>query len=209
MSEEFDRERDFSSIKIGGGGTLFCRNSIHTGENQMGRDWCDHLKRTIEAGADAELLHAEMHINVPIFPTAEIFAEVYIGEDIGNGSGLMSLGFTPDIGRPYSVPLGFWNPGEGCGSIRTVILDFLRSKLDPEETFQPGPIKTRCPATIHGMREARLMREDAQNQRWKLACLWNIVMEKACTGCIEQSSGDDGNFGIDESITANRKPWQS
>lgn len=205
---EFDPERDLKGVGIGAGGELICRNSIHQNEHR----WCEHLQRTVQAGADADLLHADQHIIVPIFPTADIFVEVWIGIDIGNGSGIMSMNYTPDIGRPYSVSLGFWNPGEGMGVIRGVILDFLRSKLDPAETFDAfTPIKTRCPSSIHGMKASRIMAEKSSDMRWKWQCLWNIVMEKACTPCIEESSGTSGdNFGIDDSVVAaNKKPWQS
>lgn len=174
-------------------------------------DWCEHIERMMKAGADAVMLHTDLHIAVPIFPTQKIFGDVWIGVDVGNGSAIMSLNYTPDIGRPYSVRLGFWNPGEGMASIRAVILDYLYSKLDPEESVTSvGPIKTKCPATVHGLPEMKAMNEKCGDPLWRWGCLWNIVMEKACTPCIEASSGGGGNFGIDPDALnqGNSRPWQ-
>lgn len=162
-------------------------------------EWCEHLERTIVAGEDHYLLHAGGRYVVPIFPANHIFVEVVIGEGQGKaGFGLMWMEFTPDIGRPFQVPLGFWNPGEGMQSIRLVIIDYLRSKLDSRETFEAGPIHTPCPAkSSHGMKIARRVNELAsQDSGWKCVCLWNLVMEKACTLCLEVTAGADPLAGL-------------
>lgn len=194
---------DLSYLGMDTAGFLRCSgNPAH--EHNLITNWCEHIQRYIESGEDAVMLHADQHIQVPIFPTADIFGEVWIGlDEYGTGSAIMSLNFTPDIGRPYSVKLGFWNPGEGMASIRAVIIDFVRSRTDPSEQLnQVGPIKTKCPSTIHSLREARVMEERASRSlSWKWQCLWNMVMEKACTPCMEASSGGtDNNFGIDDSV---------
>lgn len=194
---------DLAYIGLDSSGFLTCSGNP-THENNLVTHWCAHIKNYIASGEDTIMLHADQHIQVPIFPTADVYGEVWIGEDkFGTGSAIMSLNFTPDIGRPYSVKLGFWNPGEGMASIRAVIIDFVRSRTDPEEKFnQVGPIKTKCPSTIHNLRESRVIEERAtQSLLWKWQCIWNMVMEKACTPCMEASSGDTGdNFGVDESV---------
>lgn len=162
------------------------------------KTWCPHIRTFLAEGKDVDLLHPDHHLVVPIFPDAGIYGEVWIGEDKGNGSAIMSLNFTPDIGRPYSVRLGFWNPGEGMRVIATVVVDYLRSKLHPaEDLLGPGAIQTRCPAKIHTFKNSRVMAEQSEASRnWKRACLWNIVMEDACTVCVEESSGSVNNFGL-------------
>jgi hypothetical protein len=186
-------------------GFLQCVDPDHQGE----RNWCGHLKAYIESGKDAAILHPDSHIQVPIYPKADIFGYVWIGVDTGDGSALMSLNFTPDIGKPYSVQLGFWNPGEGMISIREVILDYIRSRTHPDENFGAGftPIKTSCPASTHGVHESKIVAEkSAENLQWKWQCLWNMVMEKACTPCLELTAGaGDGNFGIDQSVIPGRR----
>lgn len=176
----------------------------HGDDPALPKKWCKHIKLYIHDGEEAVILHPNHHIQVPIFPTADVFGEVWIGEDIGNGAALMSLNFTPDIGRPYSVKLGFWNPGEGMVSIREVILDYIRSRTHPYEDFVSDKfsIKTKCPSSVHGIRESRIIEENSvRSMKWRWQCIWNIVMEKACTPCMERSSGGtDDNFGIDASV---------
>lgn len=200
MRSEVTQE-DLASVSLGSEGKLVC--SAHS---VVCMSWCEHMQRVLQAGADSIMLHTDHHIIVPIFPTADVWVEVWIGEDIGNGSAIMSMSYTPDIGKPYSVWLGFWNPGEGMNTIRLVILDYLKSKIDPKENFDAGPIKTKCPATIHGMKESRMMATNSADPKWKWRCLWSIVMEKACLPCAAASSSDD--FGMSDPNDFNtRPPW--
>lgn len=172
--------------------------SLKCDDHERMLEWCDHIQSFILKTEDASLLKCNSHYVVPVFPSVEIFAEVYIGEDLGNGSALMSLNYTPDIGKPYSVRLGVWNPGEGMMSIRSVILDYVRSNLDPLESITSGPLMTACPSQgTHGLRETEECNKPFRPVGWKAKCLWNIVMEKACSACMELSY-DDGNYGLDD-----------
>jgi len=170
--------------------------------------WCEHIAEVLKAGKDADFMEPSMKYQVPVFPSTDTFATVVIGDPIQNGSALMWMEFTPDVGKPFKVGLGFWNPGEGLYSIRGVITDWLRSQIDPRDDFLPGPIKTKCPAkSLHSMKHARFMQEMSDNQQWKVECLWNIVMEKACTVCLNMSDPDDGgNYGLDPADFKGRGP---
>lgn len=208
-AEDFEPVRDLRHMSMQSG-ALICKYPEHGGPELT--DWCGHIARYVASTQDSEMLKPGMRVQVPIFPTQKIFAQVYISDTVIGASALMEMEYTPDIGKPVKVPLGYWNPGEGFRSIRFVILDYLLSKVDPSESFESGPIKTKCPNGAHSMRSSRLMSEKSkENISWKWKCLWNIVMEKACTPCVEESSGvSDNNFGIDDSITAgNKRPWQS
>jgi len=180
--------------------TLEPSGILRHNHNGVHLDWCEHLKSIIETGADAPLLHPDMRIQVPIFPTAEVWVEVYIQKGFAHGSAAMSLEYTPDVGRPYSIELGFWNPGEGMASIRSVVLDYLRSKLSEIELFSPNtPIVTPCPAggSVHSMKHSLIVSQKSQaDLQWKLKCLWNIVMERACTPCLELTCGSDPLEGL-------------
>lgn len=180
-------------------GALVC------GGHSLKMHWCEHMEKVVVKGLDAPWLHRGQSLTVPIFPNMDVFVEVQLVPipDVGEAA-LSRMLFAPDIGRPYHVDLGLWNPGEGMGSIREVIIDFLRSNLHPDESWEKGPIKTKCPASVHGLREARLMSEYRGGV--KIMCLWNIVMEKACTPCMGLSSGETNNFGVDDSVVANRRP---
>lgn len=205
MTTEFDAERDLKQMSMKAG-------ALRCGQHgEPGRDWCDHISRYVQSDQDSEMIHTGLTLQVPIFPTQDIFASVRIGDQVVGGSALMELEYTPDIGKAVKIQLGFWNPGEGMRSIRFVIIDYLLSKVDPNETFEKGPIKTKCPNGAHSMKSARIMshKSDA-NVQWKWKCLWNIVMEKACTPCVEESSGvSDSNFGIDDSVVTqgSSRPW--
>jgi hypothetical protein len=206
---EFDKARDLEYMGFDSSfGGLNCKNPQHSQANAPAT-WCEHIERYIKSGQDAELFHPGIRVNVPIFPNVDVYALVHISDETIGRSAPMELEFTPEMGTPKKIPLGFWNPGEGCKSIRGVITDYVLSKCDPNERFDESAIKTRCPNSLHSIRSSRIMAENAKKDlQWKWACIWNIVMEKACTPCIEESS-DDGpdNFGIDESvIPAGRRP---
>lgn len=204
---KFDAARDLADMRMRNG-LLQCGHPLH--EPKI-LDWCDHISRYISSGQDTDMLHTGMRIQVPIFPTQSIFASVSISDEVVGTSALMEMEYTPDIGKDVKIPLGFWNPGEGMLSIRFVILDYLLSKVDPNESFEKGSIRTKCPNGAHSMKSARIMSERSRgNAQWKWGCLWNIVMEKACTPCVEESSGvSDNNFGIDDSVVtqASSRPW--
>lgn len=210
MSTEFDPVHDLRHMGMQNG-ALICKYPEHSGPEVT--DWCEHINRYVQSGQDSEMLRPGLRIQVPIFPSQAIFAAVAISDDVVGVSALMELEYTPDIGRSVKIPLGFWNPGEGMRSIRFVILDYLLSKVHPDENFTAGPIKTKCPNGAHSMKSSRLMSEKSANDtQWKWRCLWNIVMEKACTPCVEESSGtSDNNFGIDDSVlnSGSSRPWQT
>lgn len=179
-------------------GALVC-----DGHGSVKMDWCKHIETVVAEGMEVEYLYKGQTLTVPIFPRMDVFVEVQLMQNDEFGqSALMRLNYAPDIGRPYHIDLGFWNPGEGMYSIREVIIDYLRSNLSPKEEWVKGPIRTKCPASVHGLKEAREM--DMIRGSAKIMCLWNIVMEKACTPCMNLSNGDTNNFGVDDSVVANR-----
>lgn len=177
--------------------------------------WCGHLRELITSGCDASFINPDTLINVPIFPAQGIYATVMIGSALDNSQHAayapMSLEYTPDIGKPFKISLGFWNEGEGLWSIRGVILDAVKNRLHSEEEWTPSaPIKTPCPSTTHGLRASRIMATNYSNAYWKQTCLWNIAMEKACTPCVEEAQGIGDNYGITDDAVGTGKPaWRS
>jgi len=189
-------------------GQFECVHPVHNGVVLL---WCEHIQKYIFTGSDAEMIYAGQTLTVPIFPTVDIYADVHIGEAQYGPAAMLKLHYVPDIGKPFSVQLGLWNPGEGMLAIRSVIVDWLKGQLDPKENWEQGKrIVSKCPSSTHGVREARLViQRSEQDLGWKLRCLWEMVMEKACTPCIELAEQSSGNFGIDESVIPKaNKPWK-
>lgn len=174
------------------GQDLQCKHVWHAGGEEIVK-WCEHIQKYIQDGSDAATLSLGSNVSVPVFPTQDIWCLIHISTLGVGASGKMTLEYTPDIGRKFSISLGLWNPGEGRSSMRAVIVDYLLGECDPNENFKEEGIRTRCPSSTHGLREARQMSENGRDLSWKWACLWNIVMEKACTPCIQLAAGvDDG-----------------
>lgn len=181
----------------------FCENPEHQKSPPIVEvRWCEHIQELTESGSDAIMYGLGTKLSVPVFPSNDMFALVKIDtEPVVAQSALMKMEHQPDIGNLKTIELGIWNPGEGMRSIRTVIVDYIKSKLDPHENMTEGPFKTRCPNGAHSVRSSRIMDENCNKPGWKWACLWNIVMERACTPCLDEySEGSDKNFGVDETI---------
>lgn len=177
---------------------------------------CDHLADIFAQAEEAHLIEPGMRVQVPIFSKADVWATVEIGKEEIGRSAPMALRFTPDVGREKVIELGYWSPGEGVLSIRSVIMDYLRSKAHPDEklgTLKPGPIKTRCPASYHNIDSIKAMGKNSTDGHWRFRCIWNIIMEGACTPCMEQAGDPTGsNFGIDPSVLSNtpaNAPWRT
>lgn len=170
--------------------------------------WCLHIKGFITRGDDASELQPGMEVIVPVIPAGNIWTTVTISEEvIVAGSALMQMEHTPDFGKKLIVPLGFWNPGEGRRSIRAVILDKLTSSIDPKEDLGNPRVITRCPAGSHTFAAQRKM-DTNQKINWKWACLWNIVMEKACTPCVEESLlSESEKTGLGDLGGQQAPPW--
>jgi hypothetical protein len=160
-----------------------------------------------------------MRIVVPVFPDAAVFAQVHIGNEfVTGGAAPMELRHTPDIGRERIVELGFWNPGEGMMSIRTVILDYIRSQLDPREKMGDAnePVYTSCPIRSHPLAHNAVMARklspnDPNCWNYRSELYWNLVMERACTECLSDAQGgSSNNFGVDpDSTRVGRNPFNA
>jgi hypothetical protein len=150
--------------------------------------WCPEIYKTIEGGLDAQLIQPGLRIIVPISVHApDIWVTVSISSDaLPNGSALMNMEFQPDLGHMKIHELGYWNPGEGRETIKRVITDLWKSKLDPKENWGRIKIQTKCPSRTHGLQQAVKMKEITSSED-RLKCLWNMVFEGACTPCIEAS----------------------
>lgn len=180
-----------------------------------GVPWCEHIRSCISSGDDAEMYHLGMKLSVPIFPSNDIWVLVVVdAEPVVARSALMTMEYTPDFGSTKKIPLGLWNPGEGASSMRTCIVDYIQSKLAQGERLTSGAFMTRCPNQSHSIRASRVMEERCDDPGWKWSCLWNMVMEGACTPCLQLANGDDdadytdNNFGIDDSVITKPR-WSS
>lgn len=162
--------------------------------------WCDHVKQAVQENRDAFLLHPGMRVNVPVMPDANIWAEVHIASDnLPGGIARMEMLYKPEFANLKKVDLGFWNPGEGLWVMRTCIIDWIRSKLDPRENVtNTTPIVTPCPSTsTHNLEARRWMVGGPFTLNAKWECLWNIVLEGACTYCMAGSS-DSSRGGLND-----------
>jgi len=157
--------------------------------------WCHHIKELVLKNEDAHLIHQRMHIFVPLFVEAAVWPEVQIHEELEpGGPARMTLKHSDSFNQEVKYPLGLWNPGEGLRSIRAVILDFLLSNLHPDEDMFSAEVKTQCPSSTHDFKARQKMSLNT-SKAWKQGCVWNIVMEKACTTCVEDSLSSDPDSG--------------
>lgn len=188
-------------------GYIVC-TEVHEGHDP-GHMWCSRIQKAINEAVDGELIQPGDNLVIPIFPSQDIWVQVLIDEDTIGKSALMDMRYTPDLGREVIVQLGFWNPGEGRKSIRSVILDYIKSRVDPKQEFKANaPIVTKCPNGAHSLKAARILKEQHTLQ-WNWQCLWHIVMEKACTPCIEETAAySDDNFGLGGVETDTKPAWR-
>lgn len=175
-------------------------------EKGIGAYWCSHIKSFIVNGEDK--LNEDAFgavILVPVFPVNGTWVEVEISDERLGNSAAMTMLYVTDFGQQKSIPLGYWNQGEGRFSIRTVILDWLKGQIDPRDDNNSPVIRyTSCPAgAVHNFQNQKRI-EKNRSVEWKWNCLWNIVMEKACTPCREDSSGIEDNL---VGVEAEPPPW--
>lgn len=160
--------------------------------------WCPHISEYVSSGEDASMLHAEMHVFVPLFPTYDLHTVVSISDEKYPGAALMEIDHTPDFGNPRRIALGFWNIGEGRLSMRRVITDWLKSQ------FPNGRADLRCPSSTHNFKqvnELTIMLLDNEAAVWPNA--WSTKMEGACIPCIRLSANPD-----DVPDPDNTPPWR-
>jgi hypothetical protein len=171
--------------------------------------WCDHVRQAVKEGFDAGFLRPGMTINVPITPELNIWVEVHIdATEIAPGIARMEMLYKPEFANLKRIDIGLWNQGEGLWVMRTCIIDYIKSRLDPQEQIIAlGPIVTACPSTsTHNLQARRWMATTAAaslDAKWE--CLWNMVMEGACTYCMRLSANpDNGGLGT---RPLNSPPW--
>lgn len=196
---------------LGGGTQWSCSNHMIHHDKKVELLWCDHLQSFFMAGEDAQEYSPGDSVIVPLIPTQELYVAVKLEDtDEFGGACPMQLVYTTDFGRTKTVRLGFWNPGEGIMVMRDVIVDFIRSQVSSAENWKSGePMYTKCPNRAHSLRSSRAIAANAGDPAWRWKCLWNIVMEGACTACIDEANGvADENFGVDDSVLPGRPRWK-
>ena len=155
---------------------------------------CEHVVACIRENEDGPWPNPIDDISVPVFPDANIWAQVVLmalpGED---DIAKIRLVYEDDLTIDRSVTLGLWTRGEGRLSIRAAILEHVRSKVDPREDFSSSTIWTQCPSKTHGFPQIQAIQHNAEVW-FKQACMWYIAMEEACLPCVEatlSSTPDD------------------
>ena len=187
---------------------FLCCNICRRSPDEEPWRWCDHLAKLIHQNEDANFLTPGLTINVPIMAGEDIWAEVHISSDtLPGGIARMEMYYKPEFANLKKVDLGFWNPGEGMGVVRSCIIDHVRSRLDPnEQVTKAVPIVTDCPShSTHNLPAKRWMAacHNDIGKKWK--CLWNIVLEGACTYCVQLGS-DPTNNGLGANATTAGTP---
>jgi hypothetical protein len=169
--------------------------------------WCMHVKDAIHNGFDAEFLHPGITVNVPVMPESMIWVEVHIEpQELAPGVAPMQMLYKPEFGNLKKIDIGLWNTGEGLWVMRTCIVDYIRAKIDPDEKVTKAvPIVTPCPSSTHNLAARRWMANISVNTAEKWTCLWNIVMEGACTFCVKATT-DPTNSGLGNKPPP--APWQ-
>ena len=180
------------NIEIARGG-LQCRDCK--------KSWCDHLDEAVSEGVDASLLHPGITLDVPVFPSRDIYIQMRLGDKIdGMEAAPITVSYTADIGGTRSIKLGLWVKGDGIRVIRGIVLDFVRSQCDPADFSKPfssvagsnlASLRTKCPYRNHFASVATLKNIEATaTERWLY--LWSIVWERACPVCIQGTSDSIG-----------------
>lgn len=172
---------------IGVNGNLYC--SLCNPENAEVAPpmMCEHVSKCILENADAEWINPSDDLSVPVFPDANVWAQVLL-VPIPNESDIakIKLVYEDDLTIDRSVMLGLWTRGEGRLSIRAAILEHIRSKVDPREDFTSHTIWTQCPSSTHGFPQIQAMQHNSEVW-FKQACMWFIAMEEACLPCVENT----------------------
>lgn len=176
-------------------GRLSCdcnQNSAHDIEN-----WCGHLREHVEKSKDSdEIVHRVIGQNVnpvsvivPVFPQFGLSLPVWISIR-GNlyyitGKYQREFRNTED-----EYNLGLWNPGEGRYSIRSVILDLIKT-MAPISTrvsnsWDHKKFSDACTSPTHGFRSQReLMNFEFKDPETYTRQIWSLFFEKICTPCID------------------------
>jgi hypothetical protein len=177
-----------TTIGFAGSGLPFCA-CISPNPN-----WCNHIESFLKEGLDAEGIEAGDAVKVPVFPKRNIWTNVSISKELVGSSAMMELNHSPIFGNDVVAPLGFWTKGEGRYSIQSVVLDFLRSKIDPrDDNLTHAILYTTCTSGMHGFNQTMAIRNfESSLSKW--VCLWNMVMEGACTFCMEFSGLPDDSL---------------
>jgi hypothetical protein len=179
---------------------LVCQHPDHVPVGHR-TTWCEHILEAIENGDDAILIHPEHTYHVPVFPTVDKYAIVRLGEALNSPIKMceMNMLYTPDIGQGKTIPLGYWVEGDSFMTFRACVIDYMKSMLDPDEILNTNtPIRTICPQVqtdAHSMIAQKRMKAIGSIGE-KVACLWDMVFEKACTFCREASADPNSNFGV-------------
>lgn len=177
-------------------GDFVCQHPDHAPDQPT---WCEHLSDAIQLGQDSILWEPLHTYHIPVFPTLNKFAIIRLMEPLSGNIKMceMKMLYTPDIGRGYEVELGFWIEGDGAKSIRSVIVDYIRSQTDAREVWVSTPhrIYTECPNSAHSFASQNKLNRNCLYHK-RLEVWWDMVFEKACTFCIEESADNNNNFGL-------------
>jgi hypothetical protein len=179
-------------------GIVVCRSAHH--ENNLSYA-CPAIEEVISQGMDAQWIIAGMDIVLSVFPgdpysltSVKIDQHPYAGEVYK-----MKVQHTRDVGGTTTLNVGVWMPGEGRKSIRASIQQAIALCLDPRDVLnRENKIYTRCPNPAHGLREDRLMKQQLNPKTtYKSICLFNMVLEKMCTECLNNIQGPvNDDYGL-------------
>lgn len=188
--------------------------SISSGRLSCSRcsiNWCSHLDASVSSGDDANFYYPGIHLDVPIFPTNDIYVQIEL-EKVAYSESIASIicRYTNEIGGTRRVNLGLWSDGEGTRVLRSIVFDFVRAQSNAEdfETLEPkatlADLKTQCPFSGHFSSLAELSRRPASRNAVWIYC-WNIYWERCCTVCYEESSNAGASLGSISDLTDTRR----
>lgn len=162
--------------------------------------WCDHIRDVINTMGDKDSIFVELlgmgsrvapvqQIEVPLLPTYNIYAEVFL-EPISNESAkayLLEVG--DETGGADGTFLGFFNIGEGRRQLRAMVLEWVK----PLAGNPDFPDRwSRCRSARHGYaQQARLSRECKDDPKLKVAHWWCIFMYHKCYHCFAIEGPDE------------------
>lgn len=156
--------------------TLNCRHCSTT--------WCRHIQWMVNEHVDAHLLYSQgvepngLTLKVPIMPTEDIWADVMFGNfhDATQARAIFIKDPTGDDPSQSLRFLGFLSPGEGRGTVRTMVFDWFRGWA-PTQDFQ-------CLVSAHGFREQVALDKAmcADDKSWLLNN-WSLWQEGRCWMC--------------------------
>lgn len=173
-------------------------NSCHT-------YWCGHIEAFVKDHADAETMWGIIdearsernyqHIELPVVPTANIWAELSLTFTDLPGNP-MQVNLVRDGGQVYEI--GFTHPGEGRLVLRSMVFDWFATHVYTENL--------KCEKVSHGFNQEMLWVKDMKaGGASRAAQFWSVWLKGGCLGCVAGDANWSADLIPDPSSSSTRR----